>query len=82
MPTDNELPSSEAQSMTPTTATQLKLLELEQFRSLNTAETCAKMYCHWVRNSLKLGHDQTDLEILQTMAPHFFIWSAAWKAKV
>jgi len=62
-------------------ATQLQLMELAYFKTLNEPETCSKMYCAWVRSTLKLGLDKSDLEILQTMAPHFFIWSAAWKAK-
>lgn len=63
------------------TATDLLHLKLQRFEALNSHEVRAEVFCAWVRAHLKLGADLTNLEILQTMAPHFFIWCAAWTAK-
>jgi hypothetical protein len=56
-------------------------LELQRFKDLNSDEARCACFCNWVRTHLKLGIEDTDLRILQTMAPHYFIWCAAWKAK-
>ena len=63
------------------TASDYLAARIQQFTAMNSDEVRAACFCSWVRSHLKLGAGQTDLEILQTMAPHFFIWCAAWKAK-
>lgn len=64
----------------PTTATAYFALEVERYKAMNSPEVCNALFCAWVRTNVKL--EGSDLEILQSLAPHFFIWQAAWKAKV
>ena len=61
------------------TASQHLAAEIQRYKSMNTDEVRNALFCAWVRSHLKLQGD--DHEILTSMAPHFFIWCAAWKAK-
>ena len=72
-------PSGEALPAPVPTASAHFAAEVERYKAMNADDVRNAMFCAWVRGSLKLQAD--DHEILTTMAPHFFIWCAAWKAK-
>jgi len=63
----------------PTTATLYFALEVDRYKAMNAPEICNALFCAWARSHLKL--EGSDLELLQRLTPHFFIWQAAWKAK-